>query len=502
MQKTVESEKKRLESRKVFNNKHMKKYIEPSISLIKELLELKEGKINGITYAENAPVLVEKEDNSFDLEFNSVDYNSIDKAKYENLDNFQLICNGKTYIVPKNQSHIAKIKDHYDERGFGCTIRVSDIHTPSINQEEAYYFRYIIPVDKKVHFTDFRGWNFEIGNSYLGTGLMKIEFPQGEAHFYHANIKEQSFLIVESRFMCEFKEIDKIAYSVLLGFGFIIGKVYLNEAYAIVATTDDFLNPVGVYYKSLRKSIECQYTIFTTNVYSVLMPIAKRMACPDAEKRMMNLIEKRKWNFAIEEISEEIFSCLVLNFYKYDAIARSALLLLDSSTLTLELQPAAYCIAYETLCTELSKLCNLQSHTVIEKSTWEKGGVRKELLGVIEAKRKQNVLNDEQAEFLRKKVNNMNMPTNRDKLNMPFLHFGYTLSDLEISAIGDRNRFMHGNLNADKEEELADKLFTTSLIMHKLSCILILKFAGFEGYIINNLALYGKESKQWPFLRI
>lgn len=480
----------------------MKKIIEPSMSLIKGLLEMKEGKIDGISYAEGTSVIVEKEDNHFDLVFDSQDYNAIDKAKYNSFGEFRLICDDKSYVIPENQSRIAKVKEHCGNRGFGCTIRVSDIHTQGISKEASYYFRYIVPVDKKVHFTDFRGWNFETENNYWVGGLMKIAFPQGEVHFYHINIGKQNFIVVESRFMCPFNDIDKIAYSVLLGFGFIIGKVYLDEAYTIVATTDDFLNPLGVYYKSLRKSIECQYTIFTTNVYSVLMPIAKKKTCENAENRMMEIIKKRKWDFAIEGISEDVFSCLVVNFYNYDAIARSALLLLDSSTLTLELQPAAYCIAYETLCNELAKQFKLSSPVVIEKSVWEKRGVKQELLNVVEIKRKESVLNDQQAEFLIKKINYMNSPTNMDKLNLPFRHFGYALSELDISAIKDRNRFMHGNLNADEGEDFVDKLFTTSLLMHKLCCILILKFAGFEGCIINNLALYGKGSKQRAFLRI
>lgn len=480
----------------------MKKILEPSISLIKGLLEMKGGKIDGISYAEGTSVIVDKDDNHFDLVFDSQDYNAIDKARFNTLGEFRIISNDKSFVIPKNQSRIAKIKDHYDDRGFGCTIRVSDIHTQGITQEASYYFRYIVPVDKKVHFTDFRGWNFETENNSWVGGLMKIAFPQGEVHFYHINIGKQNFIVVESRFMCPFNDIDKIAYSVLLGFGFIIGKVYLDEAYTIVATIDDFLNPLGVYYKSLRKSIECQYTIFTANVYSVLMPIAKKKTCENAEIRMMEIIKKRKWDFAIEEISEDVFSHLVVNFYSNDAVSRSALLLLDSSTLTLELQPAAYCIAYETLCNALAKQFKLSSPVVIEKSIWEERGIKQELLNVIEIKRKESVLNDHQAEFLTKKINYMNSPTNMDKLNLPFRHFGYTLSELDISAIKDRNRFMHGNLNADEGEDFVDKLFTTSLLMHKLCCILILKFAGFEGCIINNLALYGKGSKQRAFLRI
>ena len=208
--------------------------------------------------------------------FNTRDYQSVEEARYKDLEDFQLIENGKTYLVSGKKSRFARLKDYWDERGFECTIRAEELYTQVIEPDASYYIRYMIPVEKRVYFTDFRGWGFKVGSTSFG-GLMKINFSQGEVHFYTITVGEQSYLVVESVFLCSLLEIDKVAYSVLLAFGLISGTVHLNEAYMIMATTDDFRDPIGVYYKSLRDSIRCQYTIFTTNVYSVLMPIAKRM---------------------------------------------------------------------------------------------------------------------------------------------------------------------------------------------------------------------------------
>lgn len=483
----------------------IEKNIEPSIALIKELSDLKECKVVGLSFLDELDVVVQKHDKNFDLIFNTRDYQSVEEARYKDLEDFQLIENGKTYWVSGKKSRFARLKDYWDERGFECTIRAEELYTQVIEPDASYYIRYMIPVEKRVYFTDFRGWGFKVGSTSFG-GLMKINFSQGEVHFYTITVGEQSYLVVESVFLCSLLEIDKVAYSVLLAFGLISGTVHLNEAYMIMATTDDFRDPIGVYYKSLRDSIRCQYTIFTTNVYSVLMPIAKRMGDSGVEKKMLEKIEK-KWKCAIEEMSAEVFTTLVLNLYQNDAIARATLLLLDSSTLTLELQPAAYCIAFETVCTALSKIYDLKSPKMLGKDVWDNSGIKKELLKVIDKGLEDGVLDDLQGDFLKGKINNMNAPANLDKLKLPFERFGYPLSETDITGIKNRNRFMHGILNTDNKEgeTEADKLFFSSLLMHKLTCILILKHCGFNGYIIDNLVLHqkpNKKSRRSAFIKI
>lgn len=474
----------------------IEKKLSPSIDLIKNLLNIEECQVKGISFLEGVNITVQKSDKHFDLVFDVRDYSSVEKAKYENLGDFQIIANEKAYLVLGGKSRVSRLKDYWDDRGFECMIQVDELCTEGIEQEESYYYRYMVPVDKQVHFTDFRGWGFKVAKDISTRSLLKINLPQGEVHFYTVQVGKQPFLIIESRFLCSQAEIDKIAYVTLLSFGIISGTVYLDEVYIMASATDEFQNPIGLYYKSLRDTIKCQYSIFTTNVYSVLMPIAKRL---DMEQRMLKKIEDKKWNCAIEEMSEEVFSSLVLKLYEKDAIARAALLLLDSSTLTLELQPAAYCIAFETLCTALSKYYKLDAPKIVEKDIWDKSGLKDELQKVVSDNLQNGILNDTQAEFLKNKIANLNSPTNFDKLKQPFEYFGYPLSKAEIAGIKDRNRFMHGILNTDKEEEIsevADKLFFASLLLHKLSCVLLLKHCGFKGYIINNLVLHQRGSMQ------
>lgn len=469
----------------------IEKKIVPSIDLIKELLALEECQVKDVSFLKDVNIKVLKNDKHFDLVFDTRDYNSVEKAKYENLADFRIVENGKTYLVPKGKSRISKMKEYWNERGFECVVQVAELCTQGIEPEASYYYRYMVPVDMQTHFGDIRGWGFKVEGNISPRELLKINLPQGEVHFYRIQEGKQPFLVIEPQFLCSHTEIDKIAYVILLSFGLISGTAYLDEAYMVVSATDDFQNPTGIYFKSLRDTIKCQYTIFTTNVYSVLMPIAKRLGT-DVEKRVLEKIEEKKWNCAIEEMSGEVFSSLVLNFYENDAIARATLLLLDSSTLTLELQPAAYCIAFETLCTALSKIHELDAPKMLEKDIWDKGGIKKDLQKVISENLQNGILSRMQADFLKNKIDNLNTPTNLDKLKLPFEHLGYSLSDAEIAGIKDRNRFMHGILNTNKEEEMADKLFHASLLMHKLCCILLLKHCGFSGYIINNLALFQK----------
>ena len=103
-----------------------------------------------------------------------------------------------------------------------------------------------------------------------------------------------------------------------------------------------------------------------------------------------------------------------------------------------------------------------------------------------------NILDEEEKKYLKNKINNLNQPPNTDKLSLPFKAVGYNLSKEEIEVIKDRNKFLHGHLNINVNETEINKLFYTSLMLHRLCCVLILKLCGFQGYIINNKALFAK----------
>ena len=100
----------------------------------------------------------------------------------------------------------------------------------------------------------------------------------------------------------------------------------------------------------------------------------------------------------------------------------------------------------------------------------------------------------------------MNNPTNADSLARPLEEAGYSTSANDKEALKMRNVFLHGGLVKGSIEKQTDELFYLSLMLHKLSCIIILKRAGFEGYILNNPVLFNcrkaVESKERPLLKI
>ena len=102
---------------------------------------------------------------------------------------------------------------------------------------------------------------------------------------YNFKYNKKGYIIIESSKKCYLKYIEDIAYASLLTLGFLSGKLYLDEAYIIASDQKKFNNPLGVYYKSLRESIFGQYSIFTKNAYSILIPIAKKNVCKKCRKK-------------------------------------------------------------------------------------------------------------------------------------------------------------------------------------------------------------------------
>ena len=84
----------------------------------------------------------------------------------------------------------------------------------------------------------------------------------------------------------------------------------------------------------------------------------------------------------------------------------------------------------------------------------------------------------------------MNNPTNADSLAQPLKDAGYALMPNDKAALKMRNTFLHGGLVKGSVEKQANEVFYLSLMLHKLACIIILKRAGFNGYILNNPVLF------------
>lgn len=479
------------------------KNLYPSLNLIDSFKKMKKVRIQGISFMEKRNISFSKEKNKISMTFNTQinEHMDVDSAKNTTLPEFTFQHNNRSYIVPKDMSRIVKYKDNFTSNGlddFSTEINADAMYSDKIDFNRKYYFRYFVPVETRLNFEDYAHYGFKCKGKHAGS-LIKIARGDDEIHFYKFEYSKKFYLVVESTRQCLFNEIESLAYSSLLTLGFFSGVLHLNETYIVVSKSRGFNSPVGLYYKSLRETISGQYNIFTTNAYSVLIPISKKMKAQNAEDRMMKIIEE-KWKFRIDRVQENVFSNIMNLFNEHESIARAALISLSASRLGLELQAGVYCIAFETICNSINKIYNLQVPHVIDEKQWNT--IKHDLLDIFN----KSSLSTDAKNFGKNKINNFNQPTNKDKLTLSFNAVGYILSANEIKAISDRNLFLHGHLNVKNNEKEIDKLFYTSIMFHRLCCTLILKMAGFNGHIINNIALYSPDinikGSEWGFKKI
>ena len=91
-------------------------------------------------------------------------------------------------------------------------------------------------------------------------------------------------------------------------------------------------------------------------------------------------------------------------------------------------------------------------------------------------------------QILEKKINNINQPPNRDKLEKPFHILNIHISEEDSKAINHRNNFLHGRkITRGKKPEDFLKVYEISLRLNNLVNKLILKHIGFSGHMINQV---------------
>lgn len=108
--------------------------------------------------------------------------------------------------------------------------------------------------------------------------------------------------------------------------------------------------------------------------------------------------------------------------------------------------------------------------------------------------------NDEfDMEILEKNIFKLNAPPNADKLGKAFGLVGFDITTIPDSkkVLNDRNTYLHGSFSVHADD---DKTFQTALHiglrLHFMIAVLLLKYCGFSGKIINYAALWKHITKK------
>jgi hypothetical protein len=260
-----------------------------------------------------------------------------------------------------------------------------------------------------------------------------------------------------------------------VSYGFIAGYLPQNEGFYFAYKDDSFKIADAVIYRSLINSIKSSYCAIHSNPFAFI------------EDRKLASQLKPKLN----GIDNGLFSNLCRITLANSDILGVLFLILEASTLSLQPMAASYSVALEALATIICKENEEKVTPITDKNTARE--MRKELRTVLESYKSR--ISESGAIVLAKKIENINQPTNRDKLSKPFEMYALALNKLDVEAIENRNAFLHGRLPGLREgvfefEQDYPKLYFTALRLYFLVTALVLKYVGFSGLIPNYTKMY------------
>lgn len=296
------------------------------------------------------------------------------------------------------------------------------------------------------------------------------------------NVDGVMYLGVDTTVPFTIEEFRKLSHSILNGFGFLFGDLFLDEGYIFSSANEDFTEIENPYYSTYRESMLTGLGIYTTNPFSIYNITGK-----SREEIEARIEEVKLWYERIIEINPNCFSTLCELFYNCEPISRAAIITLQGNMFALEMKGSAYSAALEAITTVILNE---------NKAKYPKPINDKALFNALRTKFFEaldsllpaaNPDNETSRRILTDRINNINKPINASKLQKSFEVLGYTLKPYELAAIKARDKFQHGELPVDEitDDTVFREVYYICLIKHRLIYVLILKGIKFQGYIIN-----------------
>jgi hypothetical protein len=314
---------------------------------------------------------------------------------------------------------------------------------------------------------------FNLNESTMGLtfrmGISYIEM-QIEGYKYHIYALENSCLVIDGQQIQDHELFRTHSNAIRKGLAVLSGKYYADETYYLTSDDKDFKNIDGLWYVLENATVVSSRRIVDMVIYD--------QHGKEIEEELPPSITYRG------TMPVEIFEELCLKIVKEDEILRTIELVINAMDNSDPIQQGAmYSVALETLTGLLSKINEDKLNPVPDKKLFKK--LNDELKTVL-ASYNEDISPDGMI-ILETKLNNLNSPTNRDKLVKTFDLYGIALTNQEIKTINERNTYLHGNSPLDSQ--FVFELNEISLKLHSLILKLLLKYTGYSGHIIN-LAAY------------
>lgn len=431
-------------------------------------------------------ISIKKSNNGFAAHIDFKPFKGFTSSRFNNLElqpPISISRDADQFYVPKNSLLLNSYwptGDNLLRLSGGITQISSTANETDFNDN---YLRIVIPVNEgKPKIGSIQAYWYDSDLKASERKLIKVFIHQKEYHYCILKEQEECFLIIDSVEKTSFDDFKKVVSNISNAFGFLFGDLFLDEGYFLSSLKSDFKVIENIYFSTYRDSILSGYGIYTTNPYSVY-----NLTGDTHEEIEAQVGEIKKRFSTLIEFDDGLFSKLCELFYDKEPFSRAAIIVLQGNTLALEIKGSVYSIALEAVTEVILKERKISfPKPVQDEAVFE--NIKKEFLERInslfpkEEKKWKDTIN-----ILTSRIGNLNNPSNADKLKKPFELLGYTLNSYEIAVIKHRDLFQHGKLPSDPESEdgVFKDVYYSCMILHRLFYILVLKYIGFEGYIIN-----------------
>lgn len=311
-----------------------------------------------------------------------------------------------------------------------------------------------------------------MGFPFMSTKGMFVKLNIRGCSFHFYGLEQANSLIIDSLDEISISGFKTISYAIRLCFAFLSGKFYNLETYLVTSNHSDFKEITSVEYN------KGEHSIITEN--QIINPTFFFSQYSEKDKEI-----QQKWRKYHKMFDPNIFSAICDKILSSAEFLRSIELIVNAGNIHNPIQKGAmYSVCIETL-TELIKSENVESFKPIpEKQIWQE--FRLNLISELE--KIKTKVNDEGYSILTAKINNLNGPTNREKLEKPFKHVGIELTQKELDILAQRNDYLHGGHPDDNNWIVQTNL--NALKLHYVIGWLILKYFKYSGHYINISSWY------------
>lgn len=237
------------------------------------------------------------------------------------------------------------------------------------------------------------------------------------------------------------------------------------------------------YCNYLRPEIDSMYSPLNWNPYSILYN-KKKIA-----KSYMNKLTR---------LNLEKFSTLVSRIHNDQELSASILLLLEASSIrSFLIIPSVFSVVVESLSKIISQNESGKEFPISNKSTAD--SLKKDLTKIVDSYN--DKISSDGILKIERRINEINRPiikerlTNNQKLTQPFEQLSVALTINDIKAIEHRNDLLHGDIlmtgkQLKSEADINNYMGYISGKLFTLISVLIFKYVGYEGYLINHAKFY------------